>query len=73
MGGRIEVVFRPSCGEPLMFVINCGNRSDGHLFNQVIENPIHIFPMIGGKQESKGKWWYPWDGTLNNQPHVHLI
>ena len=22
---------------------------------------------------SWGKWWYPWDGTLNNQPHIHLI
>ena len=22
---------------------------------------------------SQGKWWYPWDGTLNNQPHIHLI
>jgi len=19
------------------------------------------------------KRWYPWDGTLNNQPHIHLI
>ena len=18
-------------------------------------------------------WWYFWDGTLNNQPHIHLI
>ena len=24
-------------------------------------------------QNSQGKWWYPWDGTLNNQPHIHLI
>ena len=22
---------------------------------------------------SQEKWWYPWDGTLNNQPHIHLI
>ena len=22
---------------------------------------------------SYGKWWYPWDGTLNNQLHIHLI
>ena len=19
------------------------------------------------------KWWYTWDGNLNNQPHIHLI
>ena len=19
------------------------------------------------------KWWYPWDGTNNNQTHIHLI
>ena len=18
-------------------------------------------------------WWYPWDGTLNDQPHIHLV
>ena len=23
-------------------------------------------------QHIQGKWWYPWDGTLNNQPHTHL-
>ena len=22
---------------------------------------------------SYGKWWYPWDGTLHDQPHIHLI
>ena len=22
--------------------------------------------------KSSGKWWYPWDGTLNNQPHIQL-
>ena len=21
---------------------------------------------------SQGKCWYPWDGTLDNQPHIHL-
>ena len=25
-------------------------------------------------RQSWGKWWYPWDGTLNNQPHhIHLM
>ena len=24
-------------------------------------------------RENMGKWGYPWDGTLNNQPHIHLI
>ena len=24
-------------------------------------------------QLSWGKCWYPWDGTLKNQPHIHLI
>ena len=25
-------------------------------------------------RQSWGKWWYPWDGTLNNQPHHrHLM
>ena len=29
----------------------------------------NIFPnLTSWNQKSWGKWWYPWDGTLNNQP-----
>ena len=30
---------------------------------------ISLVPKNG---ESQRKWWYPWAGTFNNQPHTHV-
>ena len=35
-------------------------------------NPYRNYD-VGTPQKSQGKWWYAWDGTLNNQPYIHLI
>ena len=29
--------------------------------------------LLGCKSCHEQNMWYPWDGTLDNQPHIHLI
>ena len=38
---------------------------------QVDVSPIMLHQ--GDVLKSSEKCWYTWDGTLNNQPHIHLI
>ena len=50
------------------------------LYTQIFIYKVYLYPIKRRISPgiciiiySWGKWWYPWDGTLNNQPHIHLI
>ena len=40
-------------------------------FDSGVSKMPAVFPP--NHRENGIKWWYPWDGTLNNQSHTHLI